>query len=361
MNATKKITVLCNILLLVAAVIWGINFVFSKNAAEVIGPFTFMGVRYFLGATTILPFVLFLEKRKPPAERAHYDRKAFLAIVRVAAVMGLVQLCCSVLGQWGLGYTNASKAAFLTATYVATVPLLGFILFRTKTTLNMWIGVLLTLFGLYNLCDVGSIGLSINPGDIMIIVSAFFAAAHMLLISKYVQSINGMHLICVEFYIASFYCAIFALILEKPALSDILSCSTEILYASVLGSGICYMFQVVAQKYTDPTIAALLMSLESVFGALAGVIILGETFTFKEILGSVCIFAAVILAQLKPNFIVLRVRRKAEPPAGGSAAASVAAEVVESVAAEVAASVAAEVATDAAGAVAAGAENSEKA
>lgn len=326
MNQTRKITIVCNILLLVAAIIWGINFVFSKNAAEVIGPFTFMSLRYFIGATTILPFMFFLEKRKPPAERAHYDRKDFGAIVKIAAVMGMVQLCCSVLGQWGLEYTNASKAAFLTATYVATVPLLGFLLFRTKTTVNMWIGVLLTLFGLYHLCDVSSAGLSINPGDIMIIVSAFFAAAHMLLISKYVQSINGIHLICVEFYIASVYCAIFAMILEKPAISDILSCSTEILYASVLGSGVCYMFQVVAQKYTDPTIAALLMSLESVFGALAGVIILGESFTLKEILGSACIFTAVILAQLKPNFIVLRVRKKGAPSEAADAAETAAIE-----------------------------------
>ena len=310
MNSTKKITLFCNLLLLTAAIIWGINFVFSKNAAEVIGPFTFMALRYFLGATTILPFVLFLENRKPVEERTHYDKQSFFKVFKLAAVMGLVQLCCSVLGQWGLEYTNASKAAFLTATYVVIVPLLAFVLFKSKASLNMWIGVILATFGLYNLCDLGTAGLSINPGDIMVIAGAAFGALHMLLISKYVQSINGMHLICIEFYIASIYCTIFSLILEKPSVDEILSCSTEILYASVLGSGICYMFQVIAQKYTDPTVAALLMSLESVFGAIAGVVILGESFTMKEILGSACVFASVILAQLNPNMIVLKVRKK---------------------------------------------------
>lgn len=311
MNSERKITVICNLLLLLAAVIWGVNFVFSKNAAEVIGPFTFMSLRYFFGATTIVPFVLFLEKKKPACERTRYDRKSFLSILKLAAAMGMVQLCCAVLGQWGLEYTNASKAAFLTATYVVIVPLLAFVLFKSKANLNMWLGVALSTFGLYNLCATGAESFSINPGDIMVIAGAAFGALHMLLISKYVKSVNGMHLICIEFYIASVYCAIFALILEKPSFEQIFSCGPEILYASVLGSGICYMFQVTAQKHTDPTIAALLMSLESVFGALAGVMVLGETFTLKEILGSACVFASVILAQLRPKkMIILRVRRK---------------------------------------------------
>ncbi|MFR2966319.1 MAG: DMT family transporter [Anaerovoracaceae bacterium] len=153
----------------------------------------------------------------------------------------------------------------------------------------MWLGVALATFGLYNLCATGTESFSINPGDIMVIAGAAFGALHMLLISKYVKFINGMHLICIEFYIASIYCAVFALILEKPVWSDILTCGPEILYASVLGSGICYMFQVTAQKHTDPTIAALLMSLESVELRRSHS---AETFTFKEILGSACVFAS---------------------------------------------------------------------
>lgn len=313
MSSTKKLTIVCNLLLLLAAIIWGINFVFSKNAAAVIGPFTFMALRYFLGASTIIPFVLFLEKRKPLEERTKYDKKSFLSVVKLAAVMGIVQLCCAVLGQWGLAYTNASKAAFLTATYVVIVPLLAWVLFKSKANMNMWFGVALATFGLYNLCATGGESFSINPGDIMVIAGAAFGALHMLLISKYVKSINGMHLICIEFYIASIYCTIFSIILEKPSLADIMSCGAEILYASVLGSGICYMFQVTAQKHTDPTIAALLMSLESVFGAIAGVIVLGEVFTLKEILGSACVFAAVILAQLRPKEkVVLKVKKKSK-------------------------------------------------
>lgn len=309
MSSGKKITIISNILLLSAAIIWGGNFVFAKNAAAVIGPFTFMSIRYFIGATTILPFMLFIEKRKPLEDQTKYNKKSFAHLFRVSACMALVQLSSSVMGQWGLAFTTASKAAFLNATYVVLVPFLAFILFRSKATVNMWIGVFLATFGLYHLSFTGD-SFSINPGDLMEIISASFGALHLLLISKFVREINGMHMICLEFYCASVYCFIASMIIENPSLSQIAECSTELLYASVLGSGICYMFQVIAQKYTDPTVAALLMSLESVFGALAGMLILGEMFTPKEILGSACVFTAVILAQLKPKKIVLKVTRK---------------------------------------------------
>ena len=223
--------------------------------------------------------------------------------------MATVQMGSSVLGQWGIGFTNASKAAFLTATYIVIVPILSFIIFKKKTNLFTWIGVFIGLFGIYNLSVTGEF--TMNTGDILVIISAAFGAMHLLLISKYVQKVNGMHLICVEFYFAAFYCIIIALFLEHPTLEILWACKVPLLYGSLLGTGLCYMLQVTAQKHTDPTVAALLMSLESLFGALAGVLILGESFSTQEIVGAVFLSAAIVIAQFKPRErIVVKVKYK---------------------------------------------------
>ena len=130
------------------------------------------------------------------------------------------------------------------------------------------------MIGLYNLCLSES--LTINPGDLIILASTLCFALHIQLIAKYVHRFNGMHLSCLEFFLASVFCLFFSLIFEEPSLSQIENCLPSILFAGVLGIGVCYALQVTAQKYTDPTVAALLMSLESVFGALGGVLVLGR-------------------------------------------------------------------------------------
>lgn len=309
MKSEKRLMIICNLMLLCAALIWGCNFVFQKNASEIIGPFTYMAVRYGVGATVMLPFVLFLEKQKPLEDRVKYDKSSVSTLLKIAAVMATVQMGSSVLGQWGIGFTNASKAAFLTATYIVIVPILSFIIFKKKTNLFTWIGVFIGLFGIYNLSVTGEF--TMNTGDILVIISAAFGAMHLLLISKYVQKVNGMHLICVEFYFAAFYCIIIALFLEHPTLEILWACKVPLLYGSLLGTGLCYMLQVTAQKHTDPTVAALLMSLESLFGALAGVLILGESFSTQEIVGAVFLSAAIVIAQFKPRErIVVKVKYK---------------------------------------------------
>ena len=169
------------------------------------------------------------------------------------------------------------------------------IFFKVKSSRFIWLGILLAVIGLYNLCLSES--LTINPGDLIILASTLCFALHIQLIAKYVHRFNGMHLSCLEFFLASVFCLFFSLIFEEPSLSQIENC----LPASICRSsriGVCYALQVTAQKYTDPTVAALLMSLESVFGALGGGLVLGETFTVKEFIGVLFIIAAIVIAQI---------------------------------------------------------------
>lgn len=317
MEQTKRTAIFCNILLLAVAMIWGFCFLFQKDCASSIGPGTFMMVRYFLSALTILPFILFLEKKKAPEERIKYDKQSAWYLIKLAAVLAVFQMINILLNQGGIAYTTASKAAFLTATYMVMVPIFSLLLFKGKTPLMGWIGSVIGITGIYFLSITGDF--SINVGDLMIIGSSIFAATHFLLLQKLIQKIDGKHFICVEFFIAAIYCAFICFFIEKPSLGDLVECLDSLLIASILGGGICYMLMVTAQKYTDPTIAALIMSLESLFGAIAGVMFMGDTFTGRELFGAALLTFAVIISQLKPREkVVLKVKYKSDEVQNGT-------------------------------------------
>lgn len=298
MKANNKVMI-SNFMLIFASVIWGSNFIVQKVVAADIGPFLFMSVRSLLGSLTMVPIVLLLEKRTAPENRAHYDRRTFFQLLRTAFLCGVINVTGSVLVQWGLIYTTASKAGFLNAIYIIFVPVVGLLFFKKTPNRFMWLGIVLATVGLYSLCLNET--LTINPGDLIILGSTLFFSVHIHLISRFVHEFNGVHLVCLEFFFASLYCLVCSLLIEEPSLRQIAECRFSILFSGVLGIGICYILQVTAQKYTDPTIAALLMSLEAVFGALGGVLILHESFTLRELIGVLFIVAAVIIAQLNPK------------------------------------------------------------
>lgn len=317
MNSSKRITIFCNILLLAVAMIWGFCFLFQKDCSASIGPGTFMMVRYLLSSLTILPFVLFLEKKKAPEDRIKYDKKSAAYLIKLAAVLAIFQMCNMLLNQGGIAYTTASKAAFLTATYMVMVPIFSLLLFKGKTPIMGWIGSIIGIIGIYFLSITGDF--TINLGDLMIIGSSIFAATHFLLLQKLIQKIDGKHFICVEFFIAAIYCAFICFFIEKPSIADLIECLDSLLIASILVGGICYMLMVTAQKYTDPTIAALIMSLESLFGAIAGVMFMGDTFTGRELFGAALLTFAVLISQLKPRErIVLKVKHKSDEVQNGT-------------------------------------------
>ena len=289
---TNKKIIISNLMLILASAIWGSCYVFQKDVVSDIDPFLFMSCRSFLGAISMLPIILVAEKKSPTT----YTPQIWKKLLCIALFCGIINVSGSVLVQKGLLYTTASKAGFLTSIYIIFVPVLGRIIFKTKSTLTMWLGIILAVVGLYQLCLTET--LTINPGDLIILSSTLFFATHIQLLSKLVHMFNGIHFSCTEFFFASAFCLICSLLFEDPSFDQVLMCAPSILFAGVLGVGVCYMLQVTAQKYTNPTVAALLMSLESVFGAVGGIIFLNESFQMREIFGILFIIAAIIIAQL---------------------------------------------------------------
>jgi len=301
MKKQHNMLMISNIMLIIAAMIWGANYIFQKIVANMIGPFTFMSARTALGTIFIFCVIMILRARSKVSgnfsnDAASDDFKISGRFLLIACGCGIVNVTGSALVQLGLIYTTASKASFLSALYIVLVPVLGLLIFHKKTSALIWVGIMLAVAGLYELCAKGSMLLSF--GDGMILLSAFFSALHIQLVSKFVNIYRGIYLACAEFFFGSIYCGILALIIEHPSISQLVACSGSILFAGVLGIGVCYVLQYTAQEHTDPTIAALLMSLESVFGALGGVLILGETLTHKEIIGILLIICSMIICQL---------------------------------------------------------------
>ncbi len=290
-----------NCMLIIASAIWGSCFLFQKLAATQIGAFSFMACRSFLGMLTLLIIIGYTRRGRAARETDEtmpyqFDKKYFKRLFLIAPLCGVINVMGSVLVQAGLTYTTASKAGFLNAIYIIFVPVIG-LLFKKKTGPRILWGIVLAVIGLYNLCVTGSVT-SIQKGDLIILGSTLLFALHIQLISKYVQEFVGLHFSCVEFGFASIFCGIIAIFGEHITLAQVLGCGLNLLYAGVLGIGVCYALQVTAQKYTDPTVAALLMSLESVFSAICGVVFLKERFTLKEFIGILFIIAAIIVAQL---------------------------------------------------------------
>lgn len=301
MHDSKKV-IASNFMLILAAAIWGSCFIFQKTATESLGPVSFMSARYTLGAVTMIPLIFFIERQRRSRLMAEgitdfsYGKAYFKKLFIAAPLCSLANLAGNVLVQAGLAYTAASKAGFLNSIYIIFVPVVGYIVFRKKSNRFIFIGIILAVIGLYNLCLTET--LTFARGDMIILSSTIFFALHIQLISKYVREMVGMHFTFVEFVFAGLLAAVIAAVFEGPSVSQFTACGLNILYAGVLGVGVCYALQVTAQKYTDPAIASLLMSLESVFSAVCGVIFLNESFTHRELVGIVFIIASIIIAQL---------------------------------------------------------------
>ena len=291
-----------NLMLALAALIWGSQFVLQKIAATYIGPITFFGLRSLIGTITLAILVFIIEKNKRKTEEKQgiehvpYGKDYFKRLFSIAPFCVYINVLGNVLVQMGLKYTAASKAGFLNAIYIIFVPVLSFLIFKKKTSIFTWIGTIIAVFGLYLLCVKGDF--SIEKGDILILCCTIPFAVHILLISKFVHIFNGLHFTLVEFLSAGIGCTIVGLLTETSDWSVHSQFVPGILYCGILGTGVCYALQATAQKYTDPTVAALLMSLESVFAAITGMIFLNETFTLREVFGVLLICTAIVFAQI---------------------------------------------------------------
>ncbi|MBE6565170.1 MAG: DMT family transporter [Ruminococcaceae bacterium] len=300
MNTTKN-RFLGPLLLLLTAFIWGTSFVAQSKGMERIEAFTFNGIRTVLGALSLLPVIAFqyAGQKRREGEKA---KKPFALSDKTLWIGGL---CCGLALCVASNFqqqafndpgTSSGKIAFLTAMYMIIVPLMGLFL-RKKIPLPVWISVFLGVFGVYLLCI--NEGFTLSYGDILALCCALFYSIHILLIDHFSPQVDGVQLSCLQFFVSGTLSLICMGIFETPILTDILAVAPAILYSGVLSCGVAYTLQVVGQKGTDPTVASLIMCLESVFGVLSGWAILGETLSAREIAGCVIMFAAILLTQVK--------------------------------------------------------------
>lgn len=287
-----------NILLLTAALIWGSAFVAQKSGMEYIGPFTFNGIRTFIGGLVLIPVILVLSKSKDRSEESEESVKEKNKNSIIGGIIcGIVLFVASSLQQFGVVETDAGKAGFITTLYVVMVPIFALIIGK-KVRKIIWLCVVMGAVGMYLLCIKAGSGFSIGKGDLMVFLCAIVFAIHILVIDHFSPKADGVKMSCTQFLVAGVIGIGCMLIFETPDISNILNCWLPILYAGVLSCGVAYTLQIIAQRDADPTVATLILSLESVFAVISGAIILGETMAPRELLGCVIIFAAVVIAQL---------------------------------------------------------------
>lgn len=292
------------LLLFTAAFIWGIAFVAQSNAAEFIRPFTFNGIRCLVGGITLAPFVLYLQAKKHKSlplgktfsKKTLFSTEELRHGIPGGIACGICLCLGSTLQQFGIEQTTVGKAGFITALYIIFVPIAGTLFFRKKTALPIVASVLLGLLGLFLLClkDDFSIGI----GDFYVLLCSFAFTAHILVIDYFSAKADGVLLSCIQFLTCGLISMPFIFFMERPELSQIWAALLPILYAGVLSCGVAYTLQIVGQKNMNPTIASLILSLESVVSALAGWILLGQTLSGREIAGCFVMFIAIIIAQL---------------------------------------------------------------
>ena len=291
-----------NFLLMLAALIWGSAFVAQSVGMDYLGPFSFNCVRSFMGSLVLLPVIWFMDRQKK--ETAEHDGQKTEEGTREQNKKVLLSggLCCGViltlstsLQQIGIKYTTAGKAGFITALYILIVPLLGLILGK-KVGIKTWIGVALAVAGMYLLCIKE--GFSISYGDFMVLLCALIFSLHILAVDYFSPRVDGIRLSCIQFFVCGCISAVPMLVWEHPELFQIIRAWQPLAYAGVLSSGVAYTLQIVGQQNVPPTVASLLMSLESVFAVLTGWLVLNERLSPKELLGCVLVFTAIILAQL---------------------------------------------------------------
>lgn len=292
-----------NILLLITAFIWGSAFVAQKSGMEFIDPFTYNGIRTFIGGLVLIPviFIMNMGKANPKETEITEEEQSAKAAQKKLLIIG--GICCgaalfvaSSLQQFGVSYTTAGKAGFITTLYVVIVPIIS-ILIGKKVRPLMWLCVIMGAVGLYLLCMTDA-SFKLQFGDMLVLLCAFAFAVHIMVIDYFSPKVDGVKLSCIQFLFAGLLGIICMFIFENPDINAILACWLPILYAGVLSCGIGYTLQIIAQKHAEPTVASLLMSLESVFAVISGAVLLHETMSGRELLGCAVIFAAVIIAQL---------------------------------------------------------------
>ncbi len=283
------------------AVIWGVAFVFQSMGNHYMQPFTFNASRNLLGCLVLIPLVL-LRLKKPAVfggEVKPIDKK----ITVIGGVCcGLALATAGMFQQYGVKYTTVGKAGFITTLYIILTPIFGLLL-RKKCHFTVWIGAVGAVVGLYMLCITESLSLSL--GDLLVFICAVFFAIHILIIDCFSPKTDGVLLSCIQFFVCALTCGVIALFFEQPTWEQLTQGAIPILYTGIMSSGVAYTLQIIGQKNFNPTVAALIMSMESVISAVAsyfawrmGFLTQDQSMSAVQILGCVIMFCSVIFVQL---------------------------------------------------------------
>lgn len=288
----KKFSLKSSLLLFLAAFIWGVAFVAQSVGMDYMGPLTFNGARFLMGSLVLLPFVLLRRKQNKKAGRAPASLKTTI----IGGVCCGLALCSAALfQQYGIMYTTVGKAGFITTLYIILVPFFGIFL-KKRISGKVWIGAVIAAAGMYLLCM--SERLALSRGDTLVFICAILFSVHILVIDYFSPMADGVELSCIQFLTAGIIGSMGAILFEQPTLQCLIDGIIPLAYAGILSSGVAYTLQVIGQKDMDPTVASLILSMESVFSVLAGWMILHQKLSGRELFGCVLVFMAVILVQL---------------------------------------------------------------
>ena len=281
-----------SLLLLLGSVIWGAAFAAQRAGMDHVGPFTFSGIRMLLAGLVMIPVSVITERKRETPTPARQQMKGGL-------LCGLLLFAATSLQQIGLVTTDAGKAGFITALYVVLVPVAAWLFLRKNPGRVIWIGVLLAVIALYLLC-MPPTGFRMETGDLLVLGCAVCFTGQILCVDHYAPQVNGTALARDEFLITGGLSMLIAVFTETISLAGILDAAIPILYTGLLSGAVGYTLQIIGQKDVNPTLASLIMCLESVFAVLSGVVLLRESMGAREIAGCALMFAAVILAQTSP-------------------------------------------------------------
>lgn len=297
----KKQQIRNSLILFLTAFIWGVAFVAQSKGMDYVEPFTFNCVRSVIGGLFLIPCIFVLNKLNPERKLEYQamspenQRAGRKKLLTGGILCGIVFFVASNLQQFGIVYTTVGKAGFITAMYIVIVPILG-LFFRRKCSPAVWLGVLLAVGGLYFLCITD--GFAVGRGELLVFLCAVGFSIHIMVIDHYTQLVDGVKMSCIQFLVNGLLSGICMFVFENPSMGNLLAAWQPILYAGILSCGVAYTLQIVGQKGMNPTVASLILSLESVISVLAGLVLLKQKMSDREILGCVLMFAAIILAQL---------------------------------------------------------------
>lgn len=299
MTQTRKDSLIGSLFLALAAIIWGSSFVAQTTGAEFVGPFTFIAFRSLLGSVALLPVIFVmdtLKKKSRPEEYRKMTKADYKYLLAGGGVCGVVLCAASCLQQLGIdGGTAPGMAAFITALYILLVPIFSVFLGK-KIRPVIWVCVGVSIAALYLLCVKE--GGRVQGSDLYVLACAVCYAVHILVIDKVSPRLDGVRLSALQFFVAGVIAFVIMLLTEEVSIEALKSAAWSIAYSGIMSSAVAFTLQILGQQKTEPTIATMIMSLESVFGVLTAMIVLSQVPTLRETLGCIMMFAAIIVAQL---------------------------------------------------------------